>query len=393
MFHVLQCIIYDYNLDEYYEKIVSTYETINLDEYLISSQIEYGTMYSHHSYLCDIILRDKEYKNFSKEYDNIFDDLYPDKKYYPFDTKERFFGFLPFLYNTKRLDLFYRLLDVLYDLIINFGSKSTTLIKDLYNYSKILNEDRFTDGLKNALRQLLKNSIKCNDFDFDNTIDSYIGKSNLADIIIFNNEIYKFIDLDTIHFDKEKELAFVRRIYSTLYIKYGDIIRKLELISNTIDYYKVSIFILDEWKNSINEYFINLLKDIDKNIDFDTNFIDMNKHSTYYVNYLKSVKIPFYDVWWRIINYLLETPEIIVKHFNVIDNTIKVLCNKTKFKSIYFNKGLINYIMPKYGEGSLEKYYNSRMDLFDLYKKLIVSIRGHYYPDKEYYDFQERVVE
>ena len=195
------------------------------------------------------------------------------------------------------------------------------------------------------------------------------------------------------HFDKEKELAFVRRIYSTLYIKYGDIIRKLELISNTIDYYKVSIFILDEWKNSINEYFINLLKDIDKNIDFDTNFIDMNKHSTYYVNYLKSVKIPFYDVWWRRINHLLETPEIIVKYFNVIDNTIKVLCNKTKFKSIYFNKGLINYIMPKYGEGSLEKYYNSRVDLFDLYKKLIVSIRGYYYPDKEYYDFQERVVE
>ena len=75
-------LVDEFKLTEYFDNIVEMFELMNYDECLLYSQIEYSSeMYNRHCYLCDRIIKDKETKRYSSEYDNIFED----NKHYLFD--------------------------------------------------------------------------------------------------------------------------------------------------------------------------------------------------------------------------------------------------------------------------------------------------------------------
>ena len=384
-------LVDEFKLTEYFDNIVEMFELMNYDECLLYSQIEYSSeMYNRHCYLCDRIIKDKETKRYSSEYDNIFED----NKHYLFNNKERFFGLLPSFYNIKRMDLFYRLLDVSYDLIINFGSKSYILIRDLYNYSKIINDEKFTNDLKSAIRKWVINSIKYEFLDFVNAIQSDSFPQDLDDIILLNNQIMDFIEIDKIHFDKDVEISWIKRLFCYLHLKYGSKIYSLRIINDTLEYYNIDKSILTEWIKDMPTFFLELLDNADKFFNTNTEYVDLNKHSKYYIDYLKKVKEPSLYLW-RIINYCLALFKNNPEKMNIINKCLKTLYDKNRFNKVELYgvyKELIISIMPENEDGLLEKYYKENKDLFEIYKTISILISRCNYPIKGYYDYRKRVL-
>nr|MCR5231978.1 hypothetical protein [Acholeplasmatales bacterium] len=180
-FSIALDMISRYQINDYFDKIVSIYEKLNYDEYLLFSQI-WTDPWDRGVYLFRYLIRDKESERFSSEYDECLN--YSNK--FSFDTKFRFIGIIPIIYNDKLL--FDRIVNVCLDLIENSLFYCRSLARDFYNYS-IFIED-------NNLQQKIEDSIRKNKEKYFMSYDFYD-----------NNKVYN------IRIKKEDELNIVRFLY------------------------------------------------------------------------------------------------------------------------------------------------------------------------------------
>lgn len=350
-YHLILCVcilcqkISDYKLESYYDKLISLLKKINYDEYIMFSQ-DYSFDGRGH-YIVQYILRDKENKNFRYEYNGLENILYHK---YQFDTNERFFGLLAVLYKNNKLNLFNELLNLCCDLISNCGARALT--RDLYNYANNIKDE-------NVINKVIK-SIK----EYKNNFYLYRG-------------IYEPKELIDIHIDKEKELIWLRRNFYILLEDDKNKAYSNELINYYLDYYKIDKKILSEWENDIIEYYENILNNVDDYLKLDTSFIDMNKHSKYYVEYLKEKKNYgklLYSILNKALRYkkLYQNRELINKNMAILYN------NKNFYNGCYNEEFLLRLISKELDGGLLVEYSMLDKDLFELYKKIVIDIIKRY---------------
>ena len=367
---IIHYLIDEFNLDCYYEKLVSIYEKINYDDYLLISHKYEDSIYGRHNYLCQFWIMDKESVTYSSEYDNRFNL----DKIYHFDTKERFFGLLPIFYKTKRMDLFYRLLGIAYDFISNIGVDASILLRDLYNYSKVISDDKLTLMLKKAVVNIIKLYVSHNDTNylFYNFYNSKIDYE-----IMINNELYEFVQDEKIHFDKEKEIEWAKRIFYSVYTSFGEKVYNVQIIYKILFYYNIDLSIISTWRDNISNYYESQLSKINYFYDYDTSFVNLEQHSFHYIEYLKKIKTPYYYIC-TLINYYFRYSEYGKEKMNVVNYAMNLLHEKDKFEHECFSFDIFSRLIDDNVEdGYLIKYYKENKELFNMYKSFLLETASH----------------
>lgn len=342
---------------DYYEKIITLYEKLNYDEYLLYSEScqfdEYGSIQ-----IVPFLLRDSESKYYLSEYGRWYDD-------YPFNTNERFFGILPNLFNNQRKDLVDRLLSVIYDLIGNFGNCCEVLIKDLYNYSEHINNS-IDKGLYDSV-QNWKNNCYLNIQFFDD----FAGR-----MLLYEKE--KFIDA---HFDKEKEIDWIRENFSIINLRKSDVSFSNKIINSILDYYNIERSTLKDWSENIERYFYEKMLNFDKNYYINTSLFDMKKHTENYVKYYTKANSPR-SFYWKALLYSISKPNQSNEEIAIINHCLRILLydsnNEICFDcwSVSYKKDVMNKVLSEdLNSGYLVKYYNEKNEeLYNLYKTFTIGL-------------------
>jgi len=126
-------VSYDYKIN-YSKEIVNLLEKID-NAMTLGSAVTLRNMWDRRILNISLLLSDKEK---DKKY-LFFDD------YYYFDTKDKYFGLLPYLYQMKEYELFNKLFDIIYRNIDLYNDlnyeKGFTVSKMLIEYAKYMNMD------------------------------------------------------------------------------------------------------------------------------------------------------------------------------------------------------------------------------------------------------------
>lgn len=285
----------EFKIDSYLEDIVSLYEKLNYDEYILFSNDYQDPFWDRKVYLINYIIRDKESKDYFKQYDECFNAF---SYYYYFDGDDRFIGILPKLIHNK--ELYNRMINICLDIIENIIDSYCVkhyFIKDLYNYSRYIQD--------NTLLTKIRDSV-------------IISKNKFLTYGYITDELFQEIHTEP---NKKIEIAKIS-YYSSLILN-----REYNYPLHVLSYSKINQSIIDAWKLKLPYYILSIFNNIDNYLSIQTNDLINNIHSNNYIQYLKNKtlnrKICLIET---LISYYLETHNNI--DFKLLSKVITAIKNK-----------------------------------------------------------------